>query len=323
MPFYGKAFYNLLFLNSKENPHSSAEDWQKIDYRVLSSKQLLDLLQDFGMSLDEEGFCYYAKMCETPEELLELFVSDNEEEVDPAPIYLIIFELWRRLVPEKRSISIFCDEFDHLIHAYDKEPGAYDEMIQEKLLALQDILDANVDSGEKEHKIFSAISSYLAHDLESFIYDYTYHQIEVDNDTLASETIDGFYPYIKEKLWFDYLKLQLFFKSPGEELNTFFSHFIERLVAKPDFDLFFEVLSFLTKKDCIPAFLSVYRYVLGKIKNNEQLGEMLVLASGYYHLMDDLEMKKRCLEGATEVNKRSKKGKIKDEDSWYQLLAAV
>ena len=115
------ALYNLLKINWLEDPSIDVEAWQVEDYRKISYEELFERLEKLGISLTQESFFIYSENVSTPEQLLEfLWIHDDEaKEYDQA--YLIIFELWRRLLPEKQSLSIFCDELDYRIELYDKK----------------------------------------------------------------------------------------------------------------------------------------------------------------------------------------------------------
>ncbi len=306
MPFLGKALYNLFFLQGQK---------EYAEYESLSEEELFRRLEKFGLHFDRDSFNYFAIDTDSPEDMFDLLTSEQDK---TAELYLLLFELWKKILPEKKSISIFCDELDRLIHQYDLNHQFYDEALQEKIFLLQDILDANVDAGEKPKQIFAMVSDYLAHDLESFIYDYIYEQIDFDRDTLASELIDGFYPYIKETAWFNYLRVRLFFKSPSEELATFFSHFIEGLMAKPDLELFFEVLFFLSTKECPQLFLSLFRFVVSKIETNEELAELLSVAGTLPG-----EEGKLFQEGAIAIRLLSGDEKFQSKNPWYLKILQI
>jgi hypothetical protein len=284
MPFLGKALYNLFFLQGQR---------EYAELATLPVEELFARLKQLGFSFDQESFGYLAADAESPEELFEMLGGPAEQ------VYLLLFELWKRLIPDKKSISLFCDELDHLIHEHDLAPQGPDEKLQEKIFLLQDILDGGVDQGENPQEIFALVSDYMAHDLESFLYDYIYEQIELGKETLASELLDGFYPYIQELLWFDYLRLKLFLAAPGEELATFFAHFMEALMAKPDSELLIEVLDLLLEKDCQQLFLTLFRFTVNKITTKEQLSTMLQLASRYSFLVGNKEKGRLFEEGAS------------------------
>jgi hypothetical protein len=311
MPFLGKALYNLFFLQGLEG---------YAHYSALSDRELFLILQKFDFHFDKETFGYFGADLESPEELFELLTVDKEKHEE---IYLAIFELWKRVFPEKKSISLFCDELDHLIHEYDMNHLVYDELLQEKIFLLQNILDANVDSGEKPKRIFAAISDYLAHDLESFIYDYIYEQIELEKDTLASEVLDGFYPYIHEKLWFDYLRLRLFFHAPSDELAIFLSHFVESLISKPDLPLLYEFLQFLLDKNCIQLFQRVFQFVASRIEKNRDLEQMILIAVRFYKLSENFQYSNYLEEGLKEVKAFPQDKKFSDTNPWYLKVLQV
>src|SRR4051812_28437996 len=110
-----KALYNLLRMHWLNNPNVKVEAWQIEDYRNLTLKILFDRLRQFSIHLDSESFIAYAEECETPEELAESFIGDRHLSIEQEDlIYLLVFELWRRLVTHKLSLSIFCNDLDHL-----------------------------------------------------------------------------------------------------------------------------------------------------------------------------------------------------------------
>jgi hypothetical protein len=311
MPFLGRALYNLFFLEGKK---------EYAGFASFSDQELFSRLINCGFSFDQESFGYLAKEAESPEELFDMLTVDKEKSEE---IYLSLFELWKRLIPDKKSISIFCDELDHLIHDYDVDSYDSEEKLQEKIFLLQDILDGGVDAKQNPHEIFALVSDYLAHDLESFIYDYIYEQIEADRDTLASELLDGFYPYVQEVLWFDYLRLRLFFKNPSEEISTFFGHFVESLIAHPDVDLFLEVLNLLLQKDCEQLFLSFFRFVVSRIETYTQVVEMLELASRFYKLVGKEKESKNFHKAVHAFEKIDVTDPIERSNPWYQKLLQV
>ena len=116
------ALYNLLRMNWKEHKDLDVEPWQVEDYRKLSLEALFKRLSDLSISLDRVSFLAFADDLDTPEDFADSLndESDNDPMVQDQ-IYLLIFELWRRLIPEKQSLSIFCDELDRRIEMYDSD----------------------------------------------------------------------------------------------------------------------------------------------------------------------------------------------------------
>jgi hypothetical protein len=196
-----KALYNLLRLNALDDPSLKVEKWALEDLRLLSLQELFDRLKnDYQVILDRPSFHGFAENCETPEELTDLLLSEEDEnKLDP--FYLLIFELWRRLLPEKQSLSIFCDEMDYRISLYDKAEN--DELIQETLLNLIDVLDENVEAGAEPKEVFAAICDYCANDIESFLYDYITDLLNSKEALYALELINSFSPYVEDLALFE------------------------------------------------------------------------------------------------------------------------
>jgi hypothetical protein len=116
----GHALYNLIRMNWLEDPTLPVEPWQVEDYRLLPDEEIYSRLEKLGISIDQARFIEYALHFTSPEEMTEtLWVDEELDNFDQA--YLLIFELWRRFLPEKQSLSIFCDELDYLIDRYDED----------------------------------------------------------------------------------------------------------------------------------------------------------------------------------------------------------
>lgn len=96
-----KALYNSLRMNWLQNPSLHVEQWQIEEYRDLSLEQLFNKLKSLHIDLDRVSFSAFADSVDSAEELAHALAGD--EESDPTiqdKIYLLVFELWRRLVPQ-------------------------------------------------------------------------------------------------------------------------------------------------------------------------------------------------------------------------------
>jgi hypothetical protein len=195
MQFHQKALYNLLRTNWLSDPALSVQPWQVADYRALETSELLARLKALEIPLNEQSFFSYAENCDSPEELTECLWLKSEDLEGHDQAYLLLFELWRRLFPEKPSLSIFCDELDQRICLYDQD-ALSDEPIQEILRKLKHLLDEHVDRGADPEKAFQLVSEHCAHDLGDFIYDYLLDLIEAGHELEASELLGSFYEYI-------------------------------------------------------------------------------------------------------------------------------
>ena len=281
----GRALYNLIRMNWLEDKHLPAEEWQFEDYRSLSTDELFHRLFALHISLDEERFQHFAEAVSSPEELIEtLWIEEDSEQFDKA--YLLIFELWRRLMPEKQSLSIFCDELDHLIDRYDASEVENIEEIHEALGELERVLDEHADQGEDPKKLFEEISYYCAHELESFIYDFASDEIDHDNPLNASELIEGFAPYIKNAKWFELLELRLLASTDPEEAEAMLERLIKEQEEEPDFELLLEIARFLVHRGDIVHFLNLVKRARNLIEVEQDFQELLAINCEFYRLLD-------------------------------------
>lgn len=245
MQIQSRALYNLLRMNWLEDATLKVEPWQVEDYRALREAELFSRLKSLDIVLSKESFLAYAENCETPEDLVDCLWLKEEDALGMDKVYLLVFELWRRFLPERQSLSIFCDELDFRIFLYDANALKDDEPIQEILAVLESVLEENVDKGVEPQEVFQLVAGYCAHDLESFIYDYISEQIDQKNGLFASELLDGFYPYIANEEWFEFLKIRLLAETDAEGASLMLSGLVEELQEKPDSGLLLEIDSFL------------------------------------------------------------------------------
>lgn len=277
MQFKGRALYNLLKMSLKEDPTIRVEPWQIENYRTLSLEDLLSRLQKLGISLTTESFLLYAENCDTPEELLECLWVDESDVEGQDKVYLPLFELWRRLVPEKQSLSIFCDELDELIQMYDDDLLANEEPLQKALKELEDILDQSTDQGGDPQEVFGSVMGYMAHDVEQFLYDYILDLMESSNELYASELIDGMSPYVSERKWFDLLKARLFSLSNSPETFVLLARILEQEEESPDLEFLIELGQFVIQLEDVALFLKSGKMMLPLIQTEEDLLEVLEL----------------------------------------------
>lgn len=280
--FKGRSFYNLLQIQCKEG--SQVESWKKCDYRKLSVEDLLELLQKIDVSLTVERFLTYADECDSPEELAEC-LSLEEEGIKPEKIYLIVFELWRRLLPDKQTLSIFCDQLDYLIACYE-ESGKREDALEQALRELEDLLDQSLDQGMSNQEIFESITEYMAHDLEGFLYDYIVEVIDEDNDVYASELIDGMFPYVLEKKWFDLLRARLFYAEASPETDILLARLLEEAEEKKDSFFLMEVVSFLVHRGDTPLFMKAAYLLLEQIDTEEELIDLVNFIIDFCNSLD-------------------------------------
>lgn len=295
-----KAIYNLLRLNQEENRSAEVGSWALEDLRALALEELFLRLQTQGLQIDKSAFLMFADECDTPEQLADLLIPEEVEEEQRDPIYLLIFELWRRLLPEKQSLSIFCDELDHRIALYDQEALESDEMIQDGLANLLEVLDENADAGSAPHEVFTAISDYCAHDIESFIYDYISDLLDSGNSLYASELVEGFSPYVTEPLWFDFLRVRLLSFTDAADANIAMERLLDH---EHEFPLLLEMIRFLSVNGERSLFNLAACQALELVSEEEEWLDLANLIADYYRRLDDDE-REQAVQKA--IQKRSK-----------------
>ena len=295
MNLRGKALYNLLRMNWLEDPSIPAEPWQVEDLRLCKTEELLDRLQDLQIPMTRETFLAYAEDCDSPEELVETLWVKEEFDEDFDRAYLLLFELWRRFLPEKQTLSIFCDDLDHLIELYDKGTVEDDAML-ETMTEWERLLDESVDQGADPKIVFVTFCEFCAHDLENFLYDLIADEIDHDNDLYASELLDGFYAYVIRPRRFDFLRLRLLSQIDSEEFLPMLERLLEQLREEPDHELLLEIVQFLEERPESKLFTHAAGLALESAKAEESFQYLLRICSNFFSLQNALASQKRTLE---------------------------
>lgn len=286
MELSGRALYNLLRGNWLEDPLLKVMDWQIEDYRALPDKILWSRLAKLGLPLDRQSFLAYAQECDGPEELVEFLWTQEEDPQEQDQVFLLVFELWRRLLPEKQTLSILCDELDHMIQLFDRKELISDEKLEEMLDDLERILDESVDAGLRPKEALELVGQFCAHDVESFLYDYIASKMEKGQDLLASELLDGFYDYVQDTRWFDFLRARLFARADQKEAYPLVNHLLESLQEKPELDLVLEMGVYLAHEGDPHLFQKVIALAIELIQTEEDFQELLAIVADYHRCLD-------------------------------------
>ncbi|MCB1116173.1 MAG: hypothetical protein KDK71_06855 [Chlamydiia bacterium] len=285
MTYQGRALYNLLQMNLKSNPTLEVEAWQVEDYRALTEEALFHRLEELDIFIDRDNFLLYVEECDSPEDLSDcLYLEEDYEKHEK--VFLAVFELWRRLVPHKQSLSIFVDEFDHLIERYEEGDIGCEEDLQGSIESFQAILDDNVDEGGESREGYHFFSAYSCHDLEVFIFEYIAHQIDVENRLYANELLDGFYAYVDNRRWFDLLKARLVYAADEEEGKVMIERLLTSLKEEKELYLLFETLHYLIYIEETDLFRSAYYQTIEEVETEEDLRELLMLTAEYLNAVD-------------------------------------
>lgn len=264
----------------------NVKPWQVEDLKDFSIEELFKRLKQLGLILDEKSFYLYAENCNSPEELLEYVWIDEEDLEGREKTYLLLFELWRRLIPDKLCPSVFCDQLDQLIELYDNGEPEGEEALQSALMILEDILDETADIEGNPKAVFREVSSYCAHDLERFLADYIYDQITAENQTYASELLDDFYEYVSCQRRFDFLKAHLMAMSDVEESNRIYERVLEDLQEEPDAELVLQIVESLIRHGDVRLFRQVAKQAIPLIRTEDEYQQLLAMTAEYYRCLD-------------------------------------
>jgi hypothetical protein len=294
-----KAIYNLLRMN---NPNlATCASWQIENYRQKSLEQLFKELEKLGLSLDSRHFIAHTEAYDTPEEFSDEIIPEDKTAQESDRLFLIIFELWRRLVPEKRSISILCDDLDEFIYQFDSGKLNKEEELQDALSSLVALLEENLDAGLKPNELFDVIQANTANDLESFLFDFISEKIDEEEVTFASELLEDFMPFVKDKMWFEFLKAKVLShtdQDKAEELLTKLSS--DKLL---DVELSLELLEFLAQFGDEQLFLRLAKKTLKLLESEDEFQDLLLITEKYFSCLDKEEKEQKV---AALLKKRSK-----------------
>lgn len=282
-----RALYNALRMNWLLDPSTEVEPWQVEDYRVMSFEMIFDRLKEKGITLDRAHFVAMAEDHLTPEELTEELLDETDADAkEQDQIYLLVFELWRRLVPEKPCLSVFCDELDYQIHLYDKGQVSSVESIQDVLANLEVILDENADEGADPVVIFESICSGCANDIETFLYDFIAEQIDNENYSYASDLLDGFGDYVKDVKWFDFLRTRLTAANDAKGANHLISQLAEEAAEENDIEYNLEILAFMVEAGERQVFTMLVNRTVPLLETEEDFFDLLTICADFFHRLD-------------------------------------
>jgi hypothetical protein len=313
MVYQGRCFYNLLQMNLRSHPSLEVEAWQVEDYRALSEKALLERLQQLDIFINRDHFLLYVEECDAPEDLADcLYLGEDYERHEK--VFLIVFELWRRWAFHKQSLSIFVDGFDHLIERYEEGDSACEEDLKASIESFQTILDDNVDEGGGAREGYQCFSAYSCHDLEIFMFEYIAHQIDIEDYLYANELLDGFYPYVEGRRWFDLLKARLVYAVDEEEGKVMIERLLTSLKEDQELYLLFETLHYLIYIEETDIFRSAYYQALEEVETEEDLRELLMLTAEYLNAVDKEKEEKIVIRLLEEQKGRNLKEKLNPAD---------
>ena len=286
-----KALYNSLRMAWIQDNQLPVESWKVEDYRTLELDELFSRLHERKLLLDRSTFKEYADQFDSPEALNDALIDDEKivpEEYDQ--LYLLVFELWRRLVPEKPSISILCDELDYQIFEYDLGRQESRQALQDALNNFYSILEENVDQGMACGDVFAAIAEFCANDVEGFLYDYIAETIDLQEYSYASELLEQFSPFVVDKKWFDLLHARIVNVSDIHAANKMIEQLFEQNRKENCLEFYLDVLTFMVQGGNYKLFSRIVEHVLSIIQSKEDFLELLLISSDFFRCLDREEV---------------------------------
>lgn len=281
------ALYNSLRINWLANPRLVVKPWQVENYRKLSFEQLFKGLEKFGIYLDKPFFLSLSEQVASPEEFVEHLLAENEESAELYDqIYLLVFELWRRLVTEKQTLGLFCDELDHQIEAFDKGDAGHFQEIEDAISHLQTILEDNAEASSNRQELFRSIQENSAHDIESFLYDFIEMQVDNDNKRYADDLIQAFLPYVEEGCWFRFLFLKLVAGKDLNDAEKLLHALIKEAVEKKDIEFHFTLLFYLAQIGELKEFTEITKALIPLLETEQDFQDLIEACVDFAHFKD-------------------------------------
>lgn len=248
-----------------------------------TTDQLLKDLQVFGVKLDSFTFQTLAEKYDSPEEMSYRLIGNQE----PNPyVCILVFEIWKRLLPEKRSLSIFCDEFEHLISLYHEGQRTHFNDLMDGLAYMQYILDQSVDEGANPVAAFHTLQSYCSTDLETFLFSFMLDQINEGDASYAKELLEGFSRYMSQTARFKYLAIRIEIEEDPNEGFTKLEEFLAKLDPQTPKKFVDEILSFLAESGNHSLFYEFTQKTIAWIREEVDFKILLEICYNHYKALD-------------------------------------
>jgi len=292
-----RALYYLLRLNWLSNPTMNVQKWQVEDYHSLTPAQIFKRLETLDLFLDKTSILAYAEDCDSPEDLAFHLVGDRDLKPDEEDqVYLLIFELWRRFLTEKPSLSVLCQNLDEQIYLYDQGQLNQPIQLQEALTQFIQVLHQNVDQGLSSPEAFHLLSTYCANDIETFLYDFISEQIDEENESYAFDLLEEVDPYLAGNKWFDLLHIRLSGYPGSKTSQKLINQLIETHLTARDIEFNLELLSILIERGDPSTFQAIIKDTLSLIETEEEWQDLLAISIDYFHRLDNEPVERQLLQ---------------------------
>lgn len=280
-----QALYTGLRFKKLLNPGLEVDEWKVTDYRALDLEDIFDQLDELDIEIDPNEFLDLANDYDTPEDLIQDLAEDLDgDQYDQAS--LLLFELWRRLLPEKLCLSIFCDELDHQVFLYEQRFAENEEAIEDILANLEMLLDDYTDQGASPIQVFQSVTSNSATDIENFLYDYIATQINSGNSAYAAELIESFEDYVTSSKWFNFYRARLMADIDPLGSNLILRDLVEDAEGEYDLEFNFALLTFLIQQGDQDLFRRIVKVTVPLLEVEEDFQDLLSITVDHLRLLD-------------------------------------
>lgn len=331
MPLKPKATHNLFLFYSCDQRDLGAESYTKAlfppaaieDFRQLEETELFFRLESLGAPLEQAEFFQLASMVETPQEATELLIDVAKTPPPFEKLYLVIFELWRRLLPERKTFSIFCDELDRQIFLYNQGTLRKDEALQKSLAILEKLFQEQIDQGEGKKEMREHFDRHMAHDLDHFLYEYITDLMASRSFVYAEELVESFYYYMHDRRWFDFLLVQIIHEKDPVEAHELLRSLIKEVTDEEDVDLQFEMLHYMIETGDRHSFIYLVEKNALLLRTEEDFVELMAIVSEYYRRLDQEDLQEKIERLIEERSTKKSHERFEKKDQGFQRFVEI
>jgi len=275
-----KALYNLLLLaQSGGLDLPGVAQWEVCNYREVPQEELFAVLHNLGCAISPDTFAEASLGCSSPEVLANKLLSPELDDAQLDRGYLTIFELWRRLRPELRPLSIFCDDLDHVITCWYSDHEAHFCSAKQAASALIGLLIDADQVGMEPETLLATICHGCSNHVEGFIYDLGRDLLEEDDIHSLQDLICPFRDIVKEPRWIDLLRAGAMLAADQRQLAVeIYQCLFDRLMEDWLDNFAVELIQDLMEIDDLKRALRIIEHGIDNAKQHQELTEYLELA---------------------------------------------
>ncbi|SCA63927.1 hypothetical protein SCG7109_BP_00050 [Chlamydiales bacterium SCGC AG-110-M15] len=145
------------------------------------------------------------------------------------------------------------------------------------------------------------------------MYDFIASQIDDENDSYASELLDGFSEFIADPVWFDFLRIRIQAMNNSKEAQDALEELLDEVDEQKDLDLYLEVLQFVAHHCDFHILARVAKNTIQEIETVEDFNDFVKLCSDYFQ-QRDYEEEAECFHALVKPSENPEDECISKED---------